>query len=188
MSLVNFFITAAELGRCNLLLHLVLDLEDDLLIFVPLTCDCCTEVIAGVHCHVTFIEIISIKFEALGLERRGHRQLWFSVHNKTLLRGTRGNKIPRLIVIRIRAHGLVHVGDMVVRHKVHTKGLINRAATIPAPEDHTVQQLEIDQPVVLIINHMQQVHPRVAMPNQAYIASTVTGGNVGFSHPYELRR
>ena len=188
MSLVNFFITAAELGRCNLLLHLVLDLEDDLLIFVPLTCDCCTEVIAGVHCHVTLIEIISIKFEALGLERGGHNQLWFSVHDKTLLRGTRGNEIPSLTVVRIRAHGLVHFVDMVVRYKVHIKGLINRAVTIPAPEDHTVQQLEIDQPVVLITHHVIQVQQRVTMPAQAHVASTVTGGNVELSHPYELRR
>ena len=167
---------------------LVPDLEDDLLIFVPLTCDCCTEVIAGVHCHVTFIESISIKFEALGLERRGHRQLWFSVHDKALLRGTRGNKIPRLIVVRIRAHGLVHVGDMVVRHNVRSKGLINRAATKPAPEDRTVQQLEVDPPVVLSTHHVLQVMLRVAMPDLAYVAGTVTGGNVGVSHPYELRR
>jgi hypothetical protein len=137
---------------------------------------------------VTLIEIISIKFEALGSERRGHSQLWFSVHDNTLLRGTRGNEIPLLTVVRIRAHGLVQFVDMVVRYKVHTKGLLNRAATILAPEDHTVQQLEIDQPLVLITHHVIQVHQRVTMPAQTYVASTVTGGNVVFSHPYELRR
>ena len=96
-------------------------------------------------------------------------------------------KIRHLIEIRIRAHSFVHTGDVGVRHNMQGEGLINRAVTIPAPEDRSVQQPEVAQPVVRIISHVLQVHQRAAMPNMAYVAGTVAGGSRGVSHAYELR-
>ena len=84
--------------------------------------------------------------------------------------------------IMIRAYGFVHAGYVGILHDVLGEGLLNGAVTIAAPEDHSIQQLEVAQPVVRVADHVLQVHSGVAMPNVAYVA----GVAVYVRHSYEL--